>query len=58
MDTSLQNIYTYCEAHTFGPTELLSEVERTTHLKTLAPRMLSGHLRNRDIYWIFCIESL
>lgn len=45
MDTSLQNIYTYCEAHTFGPTELLSEVERTTHLKTLAPRMLSGHLQ-------------
>lgn len=37
----------YLEIHSDGESELLKEVARETHLKTLRPRMLSGHLQGR-----------
>jgi caffeoyl-CoA O-methyltransferase len=37
----------YCEAHTMPDSEILHALVRDTHLKTLAPRMLSGHLQGR-----------
>jgi caffeoyl-CoA O-methyltransferase len=37
----------YCEAHTTPDSEILNALVRDTHLKTLAPRMLSGHLQGR-----------
>ena len=37
----------YAEAHTSPDSDLLIALERETHLKTLAPRMLSGHLQGR-----------
>jgi caffeoyl-CoA O-methyltransferase len=37
----------YCEAHTTPDSEILHTLVRDTHLKTLAPRMLSGHLQGR-----------
>ncbi len=37
----------YCEAHTTPDSEILHALVRDTHLKTLAPRMLSGHLQGR-----------
>lgn len=37
----------YCEAHTSPQPPLLHQLERETHLKTLAPQMLSGHLQGR-----------
>jgi caffeoyl-CoA O-methyltransferase len=37
----------YCEAHTTSDSEILHALVRDTHLKTLAPRMLSGHLQGR-----------
>ncbi|MCB0569848.1 MAG: O-methyltransferase [Phaeodactylibacter sp.] len=37
----------YCEAHTSPQPPTLYELERETHLKTLAPQMLSGHLQGQ-----------
>ncbi len=40
-------IFQYCEAHTSPPSPLLYELERETHLKTLAPQMMSGRLQGQ-----------
>jgi predicted O-methyltransferase YrrM len=37
----------YCEAHSTPPGDLLYQLERETHLKTLAPQMLSGPLQGQ-----------
>lgn len=37
----------YCEALSTPPTPLLQALERETHLKTLAPQMISGHLQGQ-----------
>jgi len=37
----------YCEAHSTPPGDLLYRLERETHLKTLAPQMLSGPLQGQ-----------
>jgi caffeoyl-CoA O-methyltransferase len=42
----------YCEAHTTPDSEILHALVRDTHLKTLAPRMLSGHLQGRFLSMI------
>lgn len=45
MDINLDNITAYCTEHSEGENDLLKELARQTHLKTLKPRMLSGHLQ-------------
>ncbi len=40
-------LHAYCEAHTTPAPEVLHELERETHLKTLAPQMMSGRLQGR-----------
>jgi predicted O-methyltransferase YrrM len=45
MDINLDNITTYCTQHSDNEDDLLKELARQTHLKTLKPRMLSGHLQ-------------
>jgi caffeoyl-CoA O-methyltransferase len=45
MDINLDNITTYCAQHSDSEDDLLKELARQTHLKTLKPRMLSGHLQ-------------
>lgn len=47
MKKTLQPLNIYCEKHTSLPSDLLYQLERETHLKTLAPQMLSGHLQGR-----------
>lgn len=47
MDFLPKAINAYSEAHTAAESPLLVHVNRQTHLKTLAPRMLSGHLQGR-----------
>jgi caffeoyl-CoA O-methyltransferase len=47
MDSLSDKINHYCEAHTTAENAVLQEVVRNTHLKTLVPRMLSGHLQGR-----------
>jgi len=37
----------YSETHTSPESELLSRINRETHLEVLQPRMLSGHLQGR-----------
>lgn len=41
------NIWQYCEAMSSPCSSLLDELERETHLKTLAPQMMSGRLQGR-----------
>lgn len=43
-DPRLEN---YVESHTTEESALLKELNRTTHLKVLNPRMLSGHFQGR-----------
>ncbi len=47
MDRLLQNLHRYCEQHTQPPSPVLYELERETHLKTLAPQMMSGRLQGQ-----------
>ena len=37
----------YCVAHTTSEGDILHALTRETHLKTMVPRMLSGHLQGR-----------
>ncbi len=47
MDFLPDSINQYAESHTTPDSDLLHALIRETHLKTLAPRMLSGHLQGR-----------
>lgn len=42
-----KDLYAYCEAHTTPPHPVLQELERETHLKTLAPQMMTGPLQGQ-----------
>ena len=42
----------YCAAHSEPEDDLLRELGRETHLKTLKPRMLSGHLQGAFLCFI------
>ncbi|MEZ4931792.1 MAG: O-methyltransferase [Saprospiraceae bacterium] len=41
----LKKITAYCEKLSSPPSDLLIQLERETHLKTLAPQMISGHIQ-------------
>jgi predicted O-methyltransferase YrrM len=47
MQKKLKAIQAYCEAHTTPQSPILYALERETHLKTLAPQMMSGHLQGQ-----------
>jgi caffeoyl-CoA O-methyltransferase len=47
MDFLPKKISDYAESHTAPDSDFLQSLIRDTHLKTLAPRMLSGHLQGR-----------
>lgn len=51
-----ENLYDYCEKFSTPESDLLKELDRETHLKTMAPRMLSGHLQGRFLsmvsFWL------
>lgn len=47
MDQLNAALHRYCEDHSSAPSALLRALERETHLKTLAPQMLSGPLQGR-----------
>ncbi len=40
-------IESYCEQHSSPASDVLQDLERETHLKTMAPQMISGHLQGR-----------
>ncbi|MEO8759282.1 MAG: class I SAM-dependent methyltransferase [Bacteroidia bacterium] len=45
MNTELDQITAYCTNHSDSEDDLLKDLARQTHLKTMKPRMLSGHLQ-------------
>jgi caffeoyl-CoA O-methyltransferase len=45
MQFPLKKLYDYCAAHSQPPSQILYDLERETHLKTLAPQMMSGPLQ-------------
>ncbi len=47
MDFLPQSLSKYIEDHSEKESELLSKINRETHLQVLKPRMLSGHLQGR-----------
>ena len=47
MDFISRDIQRYAEAHTTAEPDLLTRVDRETHIQVLRPRMLSGHLQGR-----------
>ncbi len=52
MNFSLKNLNKYCTDHSSIPHEVLYDLERETHLKTLAPQMLSGPLQGQLLYFL------
>ena len=48
----MKKLTEYCEKYSSPPDEILRDLERETHLKTLAPQMLSGHLQGTFLTWI------
>ena len=47
-----KDIQIYAEAHTSAESELLQKLNRQTHVRTLQPRMLSGHLQGQFLAMI------
>ena len=47
-----QALIEYCEAHTTSISQVLHELERETHLKTLSPQMISGPLQGQLLQFI------
>jgi caffeoyl-CoA O-methyltransferase len=45
----------YSERHTSPENDLLKRINRETHAKVLAPRMLSGHLQGRVLSMLSCM---
>ncbi len=45
MINNTKKIINYCLTHSDSQEQILLELERETHLKTLAPQMISGHLQ-------------
>lgn len=57
MQDLLPKINEYCDQLSTIPDEQLSDIERGTHLKTLAPRMLSGALQGSLLSMISKIKQ-
>ncbi len=47
MNFSLKKLYKYCEENSSSRHSLLYDLERETHLKTLSPQMISGHVQGQ-----------
>lgn len=52
MNSFFASLTAYCEDHSTPPDPVLYELERETHLKTLSPQMISGHLQGRLLEFI------
>jgi len=57
MNSGSDEIHKYCEKYTSKQDELLAEIERTTHLQTTQPRMLSGHLQGRFLAFLSKLQA-
>jgi predicted O-methyltransferase YrrM len=57
MEFISKDLSDYCENNTSPESELLSKLNRETHLKVVAPRMLSGHLQGRFLSFISKLQQ-
>lgn len=57
MEFISKDLSDYCETHTSPESELLSNLNRETHLKVVSPRMLSGHLQGRFLSFISILQQ-
>ena len=55
MDLIRTDIQVYAEEHTSPESELLRAINRETHERVMAPRMLSGHLQGKVLAMISCM---
>lgn len=52
MNIALKKLQKYCEQNSTQQSEVLHRLERETHLKTLAPQMMSGQLQGQLLSFI------
>ncbi len=52
MEFITKDLSDYCENNTSPESDILSQLNRETHLKVVSPRMLSGHLQGRFLSFI------
>jgi predicted O-methyltransferase YrrM len=57
MKNVFRGLHDYCERHSSEPSQLLYELERETHLKTLAPQMMSGRLQGQLLQLISQLQN-
>lgn len=57
MDFIPKNIEKYSEDHTTEESEILQNINRETHLKSLMPRMLSGNIQGKFIGFLASISQ-
>ncbi|MES2762792.1 MAG: O-methyltransferase [Bacteroidota bacterium] len=57
MEFITKDLSDYCENNTSPETDILSNLNRETHLKVVSPRMLSGHLQGRFLSFISKLQQ-
>lgn len=57
MEFITKDLSDYCENNTSPESEVLSKLNRETHLKVVSPRMLSGHLQGRFLSFISKLQQ-
>jgi len=57
MEFISKELSNYCENNTTTESEVLSKLNRETHLKVVSPRMLSGHLQGRFLSFISKLQQ-
>ncbi len=57
MNHFFNKLHDYCNQFSSPATELLQALERETHLKTLAPQMMSGHLQGQLLQLISTLKQ-
>jgi len=57
MEFIAKELSDYCENNTSSETDILSQLNRETHLKVVSPRMLSGHLQGRFLSFISKLQQ-
>jgi len=50
-----EELQKYAEEHSSSESEVLFQLNRETHLKTVHPRMLSGHLQGKFLEMVSCM---
>ncbi len=50
-------LHAYCDRHTTLPVEALYDLERETHLRTLAPQMMSGKVQGHLLYLLCSLQK-